>query len=207
MSLVRIIEVSGRGVPVPGKDIDTDAIIPARYLKLVTFDRMGEFPFYDERFKSDGTLKEHPFNEQRYEGASILFVNENFGIGSSREHAPQALMRWGIKAIVGESYGPIFQGNCLIMGLPTVAIPKESIDGFMDILKTNPETEFTLNLESKTISYLQNGGKGKRSIGFDIPEPYRRALTEGTWDSTRMLYANMDKVRQTAERLQQIRGF
>ena len=103
----RIPKVMGRGIPVRGNDVDTDRIVPARYLKEVTFDRMGEYPFIDERFDAEGKPRPHPFNESKYQGASILLVNANFGCGSSREHAPQALYRWGIRAIVGESFAPI----------------------------------------------------------------------------------------------------
>src|SRR5437870_13433395 len=114
----KIIQVVGRAIAVRGNDIDTDRIIPARYLKEITFTRMGEYPFFDERFDSSGKRKLHPFNDPRFKGASILFVNKNFGCGSSREHAPQALYRCGIKAIVGESFAAVFAGNCVMMGLP-----------------------------------------------------------------------------------------
>ena len=116
----KVVKVTGTVIPMRGNDIDTDRIIPARYLKEITFARMGEYPFYDERFDSAGKPKAHPFNDPKYRGASILFVNKNFGCGSSREHAPQALFRFGIHAIVGESFAAIFAGNCVVMGIPTV---------------------------------------------------------------------------------------
>ena len=105
---LKIESVNGRGIPVQGNDIDTDRIIPARYLKLITFKDLGKYAFYDVRFNEDGSKKEHPFNDDKYKGATILIVNKNFGCGSSREHAPQSLMRYGIKAIIGESCGEIF---------------------------------------------------------------------------------------------------
>src|SRR4051812_13623983 len=118
----KIEKISGRAVPVVGDAIDTDRIIPARYLKEITFTNMGAYPFYDERYDSDGKLKPHAFNEPRYQGSSLLFVNGNFGCGSSREHAPQSLMRWGIKAMVGESSAEIFAGNCVMLGIPAVTV-------------------------------------------------------------------------------------
>ena len=108
-----IKRVEGRGVVVRGHDIDTDRIVPARYLKEITFSSMGEYPFFDERYDADGKPVEHPFNEDRFQGAQVLVVNRNFGCGSSREHAPQALYRWGIRVVIGESFGPIFAGSSL----------------------------------------------------------------------------------------------
>src|SRR5512134_255490 len=129
--IVKITRVSGTAVPIRGNDIDTDRIIPARYLKEVTFARMGGYPFFDERFDASGKKKDHPLNDPEYQGASILFVNKNFGCGSSREHAPQALYRFGIQAIVGESFAAIFAGNCTIMGLPTVTAGPNEVDLMM----------------------------------------------------------------------------
>ena len=120
--IVKITNIRGTALPMRGNDIDTDRIIPARYLKEVTFARMGDYPFFDERFDAAGKTKDHVFNDPEYRGASILFVNKNFGCGSSREHAPQALYRFGLKAIVGESFAAIFAGNCTIMGVPTVTV-------------------------------------------------------------------------------------
>src|SRR5574342_382016 len=124
----KVSKVSGTGMVIRGNDIDTDRIIPARYLKEATFARMGEYPFFDERFHASGEKKDHPFNHLRHQGASILFVNKNFGCGSSREHAPQALYRFGIRAIVGESFAAIFAGNCTMMGLPAVVVTQEQVE-------------------------------------------------------------------------------
>src|SRR6056297_3468335 len=110
------------GIPVPGDDIDTDRIIPARFMRCVTFDGLGEFAFYDERFNDDKSLKKHPLNDERYNEGSILIVGDNFGCGSSREHAPQALKRYGIKAVIGQSFADIFAGNCVAMGMPAVSV-------------------------------------------------------------------------------------
>ncbi len=115
----KINQIEGKAVPVEGNDIDTDRIIPARYLKEITFTNMGKYPFYDERFDAEGKPKGHPFDLPQFQGAHLLFVNQNFGCGSSREHAPQALMRWGVRAVVGESFAEIFAGNCTMLGIPT----------------------------------------------------------------------------------------
>jgi 3-isopropylmalate/(R)-2-methylmalate dehydratase small subunit len=199
--IVKITKISGTAVPMRGNDIDTDRIIPARYLKEVTFARMGEYPFFDERFDAAGKKKDHPFNDPEFRGASILFVNKNFGCGSSREHAPQALHRFGINAIVGESFAAIFAGNCTIMGVPTVTVGTEEIDQLMRVVAERPKTEFTIDLETKTLSY--DGHK----TAFDLPETYRSALTSGSWDSTALLRANLDQVRKTAAKLPYVNNF
>jgi 3-isopropylmalate/(R)-2-methylmalate dehydratase small subunit len=199
--IVKIAKISGTALPMRGNDIDTDRIIPARYLKEVTFARMGEYPFFDERFDAAGKKKDHPFNDPEFRGASILFVNKNFGCGSSREHAPQALYRFGLKAIVGESFAAIFAGNCTIMGVPTVTVGAAEIEQLMRSVDEQPRTEYTIDLEAKTISY--DGHK----IALDLPETYRSALTSGSWDSTALLRANLDQVRKTAAKLPYINGF
>jgi len=197
----KIIQVVGRAIAVRGNDIDTDRIIPARYLKEITFTRMGEYPFFDERFDSSGKPKLHPFNDPRFKGASILFVNKNFGCGSSREHAPQALYRFGIKAIVGESFAAIFAGNCVMMGLPAVTVSSAEIEELMQSSEKNPQTVYAIDLVTKTLSY------GERRMSIDLPESSRNALVTGSWDSTSLLRGNLDKVREAAGRLPYIAGF
>ncbi len=199
--IVKIVKIAGTAVPIRGNDIDTDRIIPARYLKEPTFARMGNYPFFDERFDGAGKKKDHPFNDPEYKGASILFVNKNFGCGSSREHAPQALYRFGIQAIVGESFAAIFAGNCTMMGLPAVVVGADAIAQLMKSVEENPRTEYTVDLERKIISY------GDRAIPFEMPESYRTALTQGYWDSTALLRANLDAVKKTAAKLPYITGF
>jgi 3-isopropylmalate/(R)-2-methylmalate dehydratase small subunit len=199
--IVKITKVSGTAVPIRGNDIDTDRIIPARYLKEVTFARMGNYPFFDERFDAASKKKDHPFNDREYKGASILFVNKNFGCGSSREHAPQALYRFGIQAIVGESFAAIFAGNCTIMGVPTVTVSAKEMEQLMKSVEENPRTEYTVNLETKTLSY------GNVKIGIDLPETYRKALTTGSWDSTALLRANLEQVKRTASKLPYMSNF
>ena len=199
--IVKITAISGTAVPIRGNDIDTDRIIPARYLKEPTFARMGNYPFFDERFDSSGKKKDHPLNDPEYRGASLLFVNKNFGCGSSREHAPQALYRFGIKAIVGESFAAIFAGNCTMMGLPAVVVGAKEIDQLIKSVEENPRTEYTVDLEKKTISY------GNQKLPFDMPESYRTALTQGYWDSTALLRANLDRVKLTTAKLPYMGGF
>ena len=199
--LVKITKITGTAVPVKGNDIDTDRIIPARYLKEVTFARMGQYPFFDERYDASGKKKDHPFNDPEYKGASVLFVNKNFGCGSSREHAPQALNRFGINVIVGESFAAIFAGNCTIMGVPTVTVGAKEIERLMKTVEENPRTEYTVDLETKTLSY------GDQKIAIDLPDTYRSALTSGSWDSTALLRANLEQVKKTATQLPYISGF
>ena len=199
--IVKITAISGTAVPIRGNDIDTDRIIPARYLKEPTFARMGNYPFFDERFDSSGKKKDHPLNDPEYRGASLLFVNKTFGCGSSREHAPQALYRFGIKAIVGESFAAIFAGNCTMMGLPAVVVGAKEIDQLIKSVEENPRTEYTVDLEKKTISY------GNQKLPFDMPETYRTALTQGYWDSTALLRANLDQVKLTTAKLPYMGGF
>ncbi len=184
----RIIQVTGRAVPVPGDDIDTDRILPARYMKELTFANLGQYPFQDERFHSDGAPKRHPFNEAHYQGASMLFGNANFGCGSSREQAPQALTRWGIRAIVAESFGEIFSGNCLTLGVPVVTASQADMAALQNIARKNPGADFNLDLASMTI----NGGG--LLVKISMPASRRKAMMEGAWDSTGLLLANADKV-------------
>jgi 3-isopropylmalate/(R)-2-methylmalate dehydratase small subunit len=199
--IVKITKISGTGLPMRGNDIDTDRIIPARYLKEVTFARMGNYPFFDERYNADGKKKDHPFNDPEYSGAAVLFVNKNFGCGSSREHAPQALNRFGIKVMIGESFAAIFQGNCTMMGVPTVTVGEKDMQTLMKSVEEDPKLEYAVDLENKTLTY------GKNKIAIDLPETYRTALITGSWDSTALLRANLEQVRKTAARLPYINKF
>ncbi len=193
--------VSGRGVPVPGADIDTDRIIPARYMKAVTFEGLGEYAFHDARFDQEGNKKDHPFNEARYRGASILIVGSNFGCGSSREHAPQALMRWGIKAIIGQSFAEIFAGNCSALGIPAVRVSAQEAEMLMHLVQEKPETRIEIDLEKKVVK------AGGYEIPLEMPEAGRKVLVEGTWDSTAVLLANRDAIERTAARIPYLAGF
>ena len=146
MALEKIEEVKGKGVYVQGNDIDTDRIIPARFMKCVTFDGLGEFLFYDVRKDDDGNDKEHPLNEPKFAEASILISNANFGCGSSREHAPQALYRYGFRAIIAESFAEIFFGNCCGLGVPCAVASADDIKKITDIIDANPDAEIHLSV-------------------------------------------------------------
>ncbi|CAM2928617.1 3-isopropylmalate dehydratase small subunit [Halobacterium salinarum] len=200
--------VTGTGVPVRGNDVDTDEIIPARFLKVVTFDGLGQFAFFDERFDSatpeesrDGGAVgadeplDHPFNEERFQGASVLAVNANFGCGSSREHAPQALMRWGIDAVVGESFAEIFAGNCLALGIPTVTASQEDIEALQDYVDEHPDAEIEVDVAAEEVRY------GETTIEASVDDAQRRALVDGVWDTTALMAANADSVEATAASL------
>jgi 3-isopropylmalate/(R)-2-methylmalate dehydratase small subunit len=198
----KINRIEGKAVPVEGNDIDTDRIIPARYLKEITFTHMGTYPFYDERFDAEGKPKGHPFDLPQFQGAHILFVNQNFGCGSSREHAPQSLMRWGIRAIVGESFAEIFAGNCTMLGIPTVTVGRTEMEKLQALAKQKPDTKFMLDLDEKTLY-----SEGKEHVKFEIHESKRNALVNGTWDSTGLLLANAGKTAEVAKKLPYVAGF
>lgn len=193
--MTKVREVQGRAVAIKGDDIDTDRIIPARFLKEITFARMGEYPFFDERFTPDGKEKDHPFNQEEYKSASVLVVNSNFGCGSSREHAPQSLVRWGIRAIIGESFAEIFAGNCVMLGTPAVTASKEDVAALQEAIEQDPGLEVSVNLETMEVR------AGNLRFEVSLPTSRRNALMEGTWDSTALLLANADKVREVAKSL------
>jgi len=176
MALEKVTEVLGRAVYVQGNDIDTDRIIPARFMKCVTFDGLGEFLFYDVRKDDDGNNKEHPLNDPRFSGASILISNANFGCGSSREHAPQALYRYGFRAVIAESFAEIFFGNCCGLGVPCAVASHDDIKKISDLIELNPEMEIHLDVENAEIV------AGDLTFSVDIPAAAREALTQGRWD-------------------------
>lgn len=190
----KIERVSGRGLPLRGNDIDTDRIIPARFLRCVTFDGLGEHVFADDRQSG-----QHPFDLPQYQGARILVVNANFGCGSSREHAPQAIARWGIQAIVGESFAEIFAGNCLAMGIPCVTSSPEQVQALQTLLEDQPSTELTLDLPTLTLT------AGDRVIPLTMAESGRQMLISGQWDACGQLLANRDKIHEVAARLPYVR--
>lgn len=192
-----VTKVEGTGIAVRGNDIDTDRIIPARFLRMITFDGLGEYAFEDDR-KSN---PDHPFNNDRYKGASILLANGNFGCGSSREHAPQALNRWGIQAVVAESFAEIFQGNCIAMGIPCVTAASGDVAKFQDHVESNPDEPMVLDLVERTLS------TGDLSIPVQIPEGNRKSLLEGAWDATGMLLEGAEATKKTAESLPYVAGF
>ncbi|MEL6332399.1 MAG: 3-isopropylmalate dehydratase small subunit [Cyanobacteria bacterium J06626_26] len=188
----KTLSVSGRGIPLSGNDIDTDRIIPARFLRCVTFDGLGQNVFADDRSQSNGT---HPFEQPQYQGAKILVVNSNFGCGSSREHAPQAIMRWGISAIVGQSFAEIFLGNCVAIGMPCVTATPEKITQLQTLIANSPETDLILNLNTLKIA------GGGLDIAVAIKEGNRQMFMNGTWDACGQLLQSAEKIRTTAANL------
>ncbi|MBI3027085.1 3-isopropylmalate dehydratase small subunit [Candidatus Woesearchaeota archaeon] len=201
MPLQKITEVTGRGIVLMGNDIDTDRIIPARFMKEVTFANMGKYAFYDERFDGNGNKKIHPFNDEKYEGASILIVNKNFGCGSSREHAPQSLMRWGIKAIIGESFADIFAGNCSMLGLPTVTASKEDVEKLMGFVHNNSHKNIKLDIKNRKIGF------DATTLKLGINESIRKSLVEGMWDQTSLLLEAKEEIKKTMSRLPYLNNF
>jgi 3-isopropylmalate/(R)-2-methylmalate dehydratase small subunit len=189
--------ISGRGIPLPGNDIDTDRIIPARFLKEVTFETMGEHAFEDAR-KAD---PEHPFNSPAYQGASVMVVGQNFGCGSSREHAPQALMRWGIQAIVGGSFGEIFFGNSLILGIPCLVASQSDLEWLQKAISLSPKQPVTVDVEKQEVRF------GDRVIKASVPDGPRNQLVGGTWDSTAVLLEAGAAIEATAGKLPYVAGF
>jgi 3-isopropylmalate/(R)-2-methylmalate dehydratase small subunit len=190
-------QIAGRGIPVTGNDIDTDRIIPARFLKEVTFESMGEHAFEDAKKQNP----EHPFNQPVYKGASVLVVGQNFGCGSSREHAPQALMRWGIRAIVGGSYGEIFFGNCVMLGIPCFVVTQADLEWLQKAIERAPKETVSVDVEKQEVRF------GDRVIKARIPDGPRNQLVGGTWDSTAVLLEAGAAIEATAKKLPYVTGF
>jgi len=190
-------EVRGRGIPLPGHDLDTDRIIPARFLKVVTFEGLGRHVFEDARRQDP----EHPFNQKVYEGASVLVVGQNFGCGSSREHAPQALRDWGIRAIVGGSFAEIFFGNCTALGIPCLTASMEDIEWLQRAIGRSPGEPVTVDVERQEVRFAG------RTIPARLPDGARHQLLTGTWDSTGVLLGAGDAIEATARRLPYLAGF
>lgn len=187
----RIHRVAGRGITIRGNDIDTDQILPARYLTAITFAGMEEHAFEDARIAARERGGAHPLDQARFAGGSLLFVNGNFGCGSSREHAPQSLHRLGIAAVIGESFGEIFAGNCVAIGMPCVQADAETMCELQRINETAPRTEFVLDLTKQTIS------AGGRAFPITLAEGRRQQFLEGTWDPTAVLLAAGPLIEQT----------
>lgn len=196
-----IKKIKGRAMVIRGNDIDTDQIIPARFMKVVTFDGLGEYAFYDLRYDEEGRQKPHPFNEERFRGASVLIVNRNFGCGSSREHAPQALMRAGIRAVIGESFAEIFGGNCTAMGVPTIVLGSADTSTLMGMIEKDPALPLEIDLPGSTVT---GGGK---TFSFEMHPAYRSALIAGNWDSTSVLLSNVENIEATARRIPYLTAF
>lgn len=195
MALEKITQVTGRGVYVPGNDIDTDRIIPARFMKCVTFDGLGEFLFFDVRKNADGTDKPHPLNDPRFKGATVLLSGANFGCGSSREHAPQAIQKYGFRAIIAENFAEIFFGNCTTLGIPCASAARADIAKIAAAIEANPQTEVVVDVTKQEIRF------GSQSVKATIRDTARDALVNGRWDAIGELLDGKSAVVATAAKL------
>ncbi len=197
MDDTRRIVISRTGIVLRGNDIDTDRIIPARYLRTVVFDGLGAHAFEDDRAQLARAGQAHPFDDPKFAAAEILFVNRNFGCGSSREHAPQAIKRWGrgIKAIVGESFAEIFFGNCVSLGIPCAVVSASHMERAMKSIEQAPSTLVTLDVQGKQVTV------GDLVMPFDMGDGVRQQFLDGRWDTTAELLANKEQILQTAQKL------
>jgi 3-isopropylmalate/(R)-2-methylmalate dehydratase small subunit len=195
MALEKITQVSGTAVYVPGSAIDTDRIIPARFMKCITFDGLGEYLFYDVRKNADGSDKVHPLNDARFKGASILLSGVNFGCGSSREHAPQAIYRYGFRAVVAESFAEIFFGNCTTLGIPCAVAAAGDLQRLREAVEKDPQITVTVDVEKNRVFF------GSENFTVNIAETAREALTSGKWDPIADLLEGEAAVAATAGEL------
>ena len=193
-----IKSIQGRSFTIRGDDIDTDRIIPARFLKCVSFSALGEQVFADDRKELNGN---HPFDLDHNKGANILVVNDNFGCGSSREHAPQALMRWGIRLIIGESFAEIFFGNCLALGIPCLTASKEKIVKLQNLVEKNKHQIWNFNLKNLSIS------NQKETFKLNLDEGPYNMLYSGKWDATSQLLDEEEKINKTFNNLPYLNNF
>ena len=201
MSGSAVTRVTGRAIVVDGHDIDTDRIMPARFLKAVTFEGLETHLFEDDRIEANGRGLVHPFDDGKRAGARVLLVGRNFGCGSSREHAPQAIVRWGIRAVVGESFAEIFAGNALMLGLPCVTVDADTRAKLGARAAADPNLEIAVDLESRSVAAAD------LSAPFSLSDSARHALLSGAWDATALLLANYDDVQRTAKALPYVTGF
>ncbi len=194
----KIKSIKGRSFVIRGDDIDTDRIIPARFLKCVSFSALGEQVFADDRKELKGN---HPFDLDQNKGANILVVNDNFGCGSSREHAPQALMRWGIRLILGESFAEIFFGNCLALGIPCLTASKKEITKLQKLIEENHKQVWDFNLKELSISNCSE------TIKLNLEEGAYNMLYSGQWDATSQLLNAEEKIKTTVRNLPYLNNF
>ncbi|WP_438479548.1 3-isopropylmalate dehydratase small subunit [Oleiharenicola lentus] len=195
MALAKITSVTGRAVNVPGNDIDTDRIIPARFMKCVTFDGLGEFVFFDVRHDPQGKKIDHPIDRPEHKGATILLSGANFGCGSSREHAPQAISKAGFEAVIAENFAEIFFGNSTTLGMPCVTASREDIAKIAAFATANPQQEITLDLEKLEVRFAG------QSVKIAQRESARDALVNGRWDAIGELIDGIPSVKDTAKKL------
>jgi 3-isopropylmalate/(R)-2-methylmalate dehydratase small subunit len=195
MALSPIKKVTGRAVPIEGDDIDTDRIIPARYMRCVTFDGLGEFLFRDIRQTPEGKSTNHPIDQAQFKGSTILVSGMNFGCGSSREHAPQAIVRAGFKAVIAGNFAEIFFGNSTTLGLPCVTAKKEDLEALTQLIKKEPSTEVQIDLVKLQVT------AGKLSFSVTMKASAQQGLLSGRYDAVAGLLANLPKVKELAARL------
>src|SRR4051812_47344750 len=201
MTIEKIRQFAGRALPVRGDNIDTDRIIPARFLRSITFEGLEQHLFEDDRQQLEAAGQRHPIADPRYAGASILLTNANFGCGSSREHAPQAIRRHGIRAVVGQSFSEIFFGNSVALGMPCVTVDAATTTTLMKRVEENPSLEITVNLDRMTIA------AGDASYQIALPTAARESFLDGTWDATGLLLDRFEDVESVAKRLPYVSGW
>ncbi len=192
MALAKITSVTGRGVYVPGDDVDTDRIIPARFMKCLTFDGLGEYAFYDERARATREGRVHPLDDAQYAGASVLLSGSNFGCGSSREHAPQSLYRFGIRAVIAESFAEIFFGNSITLGMPCVMLAEAEIEELAGMIERDPQEPVTINVLERRVTC------GGREFVAHLPDTAHEALISGKWDAIADLLDGLPDVARVA---------
>ena len=193
----KITEIKGRGCVIRGDDIDTDRIIPARFMKVITFDDMGLHCFEDDRKSAKG---EHPLDDERYAGSEILVVGKNFGCGSSREHAPQSLTRFGFRGFIGDSFAEIFAGNCTSLGLVCITLKKGDVENLRGSIELDPSQEIHIDVSEATV--LSRAGK----MQGEIPSGTQEQLTQGRWNSTSVLLEAGEAIERTAARIPYMNG-
>jgi 3-isopropylmalate/(R)-2-methylmalate dehydratase small subunit len=201
MGAEKIQIIEGHALPLRGEDMDTDRIMPARFLKSITFEGLDAHVFEDDRLEAKRSGHVHPFDDPKYQGASILLAGRNFGAGSSREHAPQGLHRWGIRAVLAESFAEIFFGNSLMMGLACVTAPAEHVEALMALVERDPKTALKIDLKAGTCQAPDT------TIAIAIPEHVRDTLMTGSWDTTGLLLDHYEQVNAVSARLPYLSGF
>jgi 3-isopropylmalate/(R)-2-methylmalate dehydratase small subunit len=197
----KITSIAGRAVPLRGNDIDTDRIIPARFLRCVTFEGLGAHAFEDDREQLKAAGKTHAFDQAAFQGAKVLVVNSNFGCGSSREHAPQAIAKWGVSAIVGVSFSEIFYGNCVAMGLPILRVSVADSEAIQTLIEQDPSLVVTVDVEGQQVRVAGRSFPGQIAAGI------RQQFITGAWDATGELIAGAGDVQVTAKRLPYVANF
>jgi 3-isopropylmalate/(R)-2-methylmalate dehydratase small subunit len=200
MAIEKIRRIEGRGLPLRGENIDTDRIIPARFLRAITFEGLETHLFEDDRKQLAAAGATHPVADEKYSGATILLVNANFGCGSSREHAPQAIRRYGIRAVVGESYSEIFFGNSVALGMPCVTADRSALATLMQLVETDPSAQLVVDLEAMRLL------AGATNCALALPSAARESFLDGTWDATGLLLDRFEEVEAVAGRLPYVSG-